>query len=102
MKIGNSGHTLIGIFILIIAVILFPVSSIAADPVPAAGAGTGTGAGTGAGAGAAGVGAAAGLSTVALVGLGVAAVAVVGLAVSAVASGGDGGGNAPQTTTSHH
>ena len=100
MKIVNSGHTLIGIFILIIALILFPVSSIAADPVPATGPGARTG--TGAGAGAAGAGAAAGLSTVALVGLGVAAIAVVGLAVSAVASGGDGGGNAPQTTTSHH
>lgn len=98
MKIGNSRHNIIGIFILILAFILFPISSIAAEPATTAPAGTGKGAA----AGTAGAGAAAGLSTVALVGLGVAAIAVVGLAVSAIASGGDGGGNAPQTTTSHH
>jgi len=81
MKIGNSGHTVIGIFILIFAFILFPISSIAAEPA------TTTAAGTGAAAGTAGAGAATGLSTIALVGLGVATIAVVGLAVSAISSG---------------
>jgi len=97
MKIGNSGQNIIGIFILILAFILFPISSIAAEPATTVAAGTGAAAGT------AGAGAAAGLSTVALVGLGVGAIAVVGLAVSAVANGGDGGGTATHhATTPHH